>query len=78
MRISLDLNDPGYRMDAHCWTVLFNGVPQTGKDSHAVVTADEERGLIVFYARDAAGNLIRHPKQMVTEHGRVVLLKMPS
>lgn len=54
MRLSVDQNDPGYQPDKILMArVMFNGQPITD-----CVTADEEEGMVLRYARNADGKFI--------------------
>ncbi len=54
MRVSVDKNDPGYVEDYLYYRVFFNG-----EETNLVITADEEKGLIVCYATDENGKVVR-------------------
>lgn len=56
MRISVDKRDPGYKHYASIFRVKFNG-----EEVSDVVTADEEKGFITRYKRDAEGKLVVAP-----------------
>lgn len=75
MRISLRREDPGFTADFNHLTVFFNGQPQSRETGREVITADEDRGEVLYYAyRD--GRPIAHPVKRLTilervENGRV-------
>jgi hypothetical protein len=64
MRISADENDPGYEayaMNPHVM-VFLDGNPQ-----RAVVTADEEQGVLIRYRLDDRGNLVVEGDRLALE-----------
>lgn len=63
MRLSVIKGDPGYCQNGHNVKIFFNDVEQKG----VVLTADEERGSILRYAKDAKGNFIIDKEDAVTE-----------
>lgn len=74
MRISVDKNDPGYaayEADRNV-IVLLDGDPQ-----RLVVTADEERGVIVRYKVDDRGRPVHDGDRMALDVkvGRVQVLR---
>ena len=56
MRLSVDKNDPGYCTERGRVRVTLNGVEIRG-----VITADEERRMLVRYVRDVEGRLGLRP-----------------
>lgn len=54
MRVSIDKDDPGYVEDYLFYRVFFNG-----EETNFVITADEEKGLIVYYATNKYGKVVR-------------------
>lgn len=73
MRISIVKGDPGYRWNAYTFKVKFNG-----EFASHVVTADEEKGLVVRYALDGDGKpRVSEDKQhflMETVEGKVEVI----
>lgn len=65
MRVSCNKDDPGYenfvRMGGRV-RVLLDGIERNG-----VVTADEEKRMIIMHARDERGNFILKGDELVTE-----------
>jgi hypothetical protein len=53
MRLSVDSNDPGYNPKAFGAKVYLNGAEVT-----KVITADEDRGMLIRYQTDQRGKLI--------------------
>lgn len=83
MRVSVGEKDPGYRIDAGQYRVLFNGEPQSFNLTGRIVrTADEEMGFIEFYQRAPDGRGIVTGEGGVfptfVEHGTVVIERMPD
>jgi hypothetical protein len=80
MRLSAHRGDPGYDPNHYAWMVVFNGVPQTSADAMRIFTADEERGEVWHYPRDAEGRFRRHPNGgLVVERlqGQVAIVPRP-
>jgi len=53
MRLSTDIDDPGFTPHTQNVKVFLNGVERTG-----VITADEEKRLIIVHKRDENGRLM--------------------
>jgi hypothetical protein len=70
MRISIRREDPGFISNFDRVVVFFNGAPQSRETGRDVITADEDRGEILYYAfRD--GKPISHPVKRMTILERV-------
>ena len=70
MRISIRREDPGFISNFDRVVVFFNGTPQSRETGRDVITADEDRGEILYYAfRD--GKPISHPVKRMTILERV-------
>jgi len=54
MRVSVDKDDPGYVEDYLFYRVFFNG-----EEANRVITADEEKGFIIYYATNKNGGAVR-------------------
>lgn len=72
MRLSVIEGDPGYHKKAHRFQATLDG-----KIAEFVVTADEERGIILCYKRGSDGRFVKSPdkSEFLTEtrFGRVEL-----
>jgi hypothetical protein len=62
MRVSIDANDPGFNPRRSMASVVLDG-----EVLHDCITADEEEGMVLVYARDATGNFILDGDEMRTE-----------
>ena len=70
MRISIRREDPGFISNFDRVVVFFNGAPQCRETGREVITADEDRGEILYYAfRD--GKPVSHPVKRMTILERV-------
>lgn len=63
MRVSTELTDPGYTTDF--FRVVFNGY-----EVERIITADEEKGIIVQRVVDQYGNAVMRDGEWVTERRR--------
>jgi hypothetical protein len=65
MRVSCDKGDPGYenfvRMGGRV-RVLLDGIERSG-----VITADEEKRMIIMHKRDERGNFVLNGDELVTD-----------
>lgn len=64
MRLSVDKSDPGYCPETQRVRVMLNG-----QEVRGVITADEERRMLVRYARNSDGLIYLRPSgdALVTE-----------
>jgi hypothetical protein len=77
MRLSVLADDPGY-LAYGCLGRIGRKVKikLDGEEMSAVVTADEEQGIVVRYKKDAEGHLLAENDEAVTEtlHGTVEII----